>query len=134
MKRLIYILLSFTILLSCSNDDDSNPEIVVSGLSGKWNLVNVSGGFIGVDHDFATGVIVWDFNETNKTVVITNTNTDDTLEDSFPTGTYDFLIIDNQGVNELMVDNRNLGNLEIANSQLVIDENFRDGFRFTFNR
>ncbi|WP_109300816.1 hypothetical protein [Aquimarina sp. AU474] len=134
MKRLAYILLSFSILLGCSNDDDSNPEVVLSGLSGKWNLVNVNGGFVGVNHDFENGIIVWDFNETNNKVVITNSNTDDTIEDSFPTGTYNYSILEVQGNQELVVDNRNLGNFEISGSQFIVDENFRDGFRFTFSR
>ncbi|GAA4271688.1 hypothetical protein GCM10022258_09820 [Aquimarina gracilis] len=118
-------------LLSCSNDDDSSSS---SELSGTWSLINVSGGFVGLDHDFNTGIVVWVFNESSNTVSITNNNTDDSIEDLLPTGTYDYSI-ETVGENrEFILDNINRGNFEIMDNQLTINEQFRDGFNFTFIR
>ena len=134
MKHLLYILL-FAITVGCSNDDDtSDPDISSSGLNGTWNLVNVLGGFVGIDHDFENGVIIWDFDENNNTVNITNNNTDNTIYDVLPTGTYTYSLVDIQGNQELVVGDRNLGNLEINDSEFTVNEQFRDGFRVTFRR
>lgn len=137
MNRFAFISLVFLFFtIGCSNDDnnDSNPDIDSLELNGTWNFVNVSGGFVGIDHDFTTGTIVWVFNETNSTVAITNNNTDDSIEDLLPTGTYDYSVIDVGGQREFVLDNVNRGNFEITQNQFVISEPFRDGFQFTFNR
>ncbi len=131
-----YILLFFTII-GCSNDDDgamTNPDVDLSGIMGTWNLSNVSGGFVGIDHDFENGTIVWEFDEVNKKVVIVNNNTDDAVEDILPSGTYDYSIISVNGNQEFIINGVNKGTIEIVNTQFTISENFRDGFRFEFNR
>ncbi len=134
MKRALYITI-LAIVLGCSGDDDTNVIIPLTGIDGVWNLINVTGGFVGTDHDFESGLITWDFEESSQTVTITNNNTDDTLEDSFPSGTYTYTIITAQGGNqEILVDGRNIGNFELTSNQFTIDETFRDGFRFTFRR
>ncbi len=134
MKRLIYIFFVLA-LVSCSNDDDSSDTGTdASGLDGKWNLTNVSGGFVGLDHDFANGTIVWDFNEANKTVNIINTNADDTIYDVLPTGEYDYSIATVNGIKEFAVDGKNIGSLELLINEFTIEEQLRDGFRLKFQR
>ncbi|WP_128755174.1 hypothetical protein [Aquimarina sediminis] len=132
MKHFVYIVFIFMII-SCSGDDDAPNADNSSGLSGTWNLTNVSGGFMGVDADFDKGVIVWVFDEVNKQVKVVNTNSSN-VEDILPTGTYPYSTTITDGIKELLVNNRNLGNLEVTTNELVIDEQFRDGFKYTFQR
>lgn len=137
MNRLVFFSVIFLFTsIGCSNDDDttSDPDINTSELNGTWNLVNVNGGFVGIDHDFSTGTIVWVFNDTNTTVTITNNNTDDAIEDLLPTGTYDYTVVTIGDNLELIVDSVNRGNFEITMNQFTIVEQPRDGFRFTFGR
>ncbi len=137
MDRSFYFSLLFLfVVLGCSNDDDgaSNPDISSSELSGSWNLINVSGGFQGIDQDFDPGTVIWVFNETNNTIAVTNNNTDNSIEDMLPTGTYDYALVSLQQVREIVIDGVNRGNLEVTAGQLIINEQFRDGFRFVFNR
>ncbi|MBQ0733259.1 hypothetical protein [Aquimarina celericrescens] len=131
---LVFVFLFTT--LSCSNDDDtsSDPDVNIPDLSGSWNMVNVTGGFVGINHDFSNGIIIWNFNETNKTITITNNNTDDSVEDLLPTGTYDYSLVSIQGNQELILDGVNRGNFEVTASELIIEQQIRDGFRYTFRR
>ncbi len=139
MSRLAFMLI-FILIASCSNDDDNttsapNPDIDSSGLDGKWSLIKVTGGFIGVDHAFKKGDIVWDFNETRQTITVVNTNTDETIEDGLSTGTYDYSINSIPGGSEeLLINDSSYGNFERINSEISIDEQFRDGFRYVFER
>ncbi|MEW7291995.1 hypothetical protein [Aquimarina sp. 2304DJ70-9] len=136
MKHLTYILF-FLALLGCSNDDDTTvtiPDINSSGLEGKWSLVAVTGGFLGVDHIFEAETIVWNFDEASKTIDVVNNNTDDTLEDSLSTGTYNYSIQTIEGNQELIVNEISIGNIKLINNKFTIDEQFRDGFLFSFQR
>ncbi len=133
MKHFIYILL-FSIVLSCSNDDDASSDANNSGFNGKWNLTNVMGGFVGLDHDFPVGTIIWDVNEMSKSVTVTNTNTDTTIYDVLPTGVYEYTIETLGERQELTVKDRNLGTFELKTDEFTIDEQFKDGFRLTFKR
>jgi len=97
-------------------------------------LINVSGGFIGADHDFQKGLITWVFNPGSNQVTVDNGNTDTNLEDSFSSGTYTYSINEVNNNKELTINNNNLGTLTITADKLTIDEQFRDGFKFTFER
>jgi hypothetical protein len=137
MKHFIYVVFLF-IMIGCSGDDDGNPVDPIpnpSGLTGIWNLVNVTGGFAGINEDFKKGVIVWDFDDTKKRVEVTNNNAaSSSTEDLFSTGEYAFSIVTIDGNKELIVNERNLGNFEITTDEFIIDEQFKDGFRYTFQR
>ncbi|TSE11482.1 MULTISPECIES: hypothetical protein [Aquimarina] len=135
MKYFIYFFTSI-LIIGCSGDDDvvTNPDLNSSGLGGEWNLINVSGGFIGINENLDKGIIIWNFNETNKNVVITNNNMNDAINDILPTGTYNFSMVTINGNEELIINDRNLGNFELTNNEFTIDEQFRDGFRYTFQR
>ncbi|WP_271781933.1 hypothetical protein [Aquimarina algiphila] len=135
MKYFIYFFTSI-LIIGCSGDDDvvTNPDLNSSGLGGEWNLINVSGGFIGINENLDKGIIIWNFNETNKNVVITNNNMNDAINDILPSGTYNFSMVTINGNEELIINDRNLGNFELTNNEFTIDEQFRDGFRYTFQR
>ncbi|MBG6129706.1 hypothetical protein IWQ47_000992 [Aquimarina sp. EL_43] len=137
MKHFIYVV-SLFVIIGCSGDDDDNPvnpPSNPSGLTGIWHLVNVTGGFSGINDDFEKGVIVWDFDDTKERVEVTNNNAaNSSTEDLFPTGIYTFSIVTINGNKELIVNERNLGNFEITTNEFIVDEQFKDGFRYTFQR
>ncbi|EZH75520.1 hypothetical protein ATO12_01690 [Aquimarina atlantica] len=137
MKHFIYVVFLF-VIIGCSGDDDGNPvnpPSNSSGLTGIWHLVNVTGGFAGINDNFEKGVIVWDFDDTKKRVEVTNNNAaNSSTEDLFPTGVYTFSIVTINGNKELIVNERNLGNFEITTNEFIVDEQFKDGFRYTFQR
>lgn len=137
MKHFICVVF-LCVIIGCSSDDDVtpvNPPSNPSGLIGIWNLVNVTGGFSGINDDFEKGVIVWDFDDTKKRVEVTNNNAaNSSTEDLFPTGVYTFSIVTINGNKELIVNERNLGNFEITTNEFIVDEQFKDGFRYTFRR
>ena len=59
-----YLYIPFMFLLfSCTSDDDNQKTEAT--LNGSWHLVNISGGLVGVNDDFDTGLITWIFNENN---------------------------------------------------------------------
>lgn len=51
------------LVISCSTNNDLSIEE-------KFYLVNVSGGFAGVNENFDRGQIIWTFNEQNSTLII----------------------------------------------------------------
>jgi len=97
-------------------------------------MIAVSGGFIGTDHSFEKGVVVWDFDEATKTIAVTNTNTDTMLEDGLSSGTYNYSIETIQSIQELRINNNSIGNFQLGDNSFSIDEQFRDGFRYVFER
>ncbi|MFD2562118.1 hypothetical protein [Aquimarina rubra] len=132
MKRL-YILLLSLLIISCSNDDDSTNNSLVD-LQGEWNLVNIIGGFEGIDQDFERGTIIWDFNETDGTITVTNNSTITDVYNGLPSGTYDYSVMDSGGSDELIVNDINLGTFTVTSINLTIIPQFRDGFEIRFDR
>ncbi|MDY8135791.1 hypothetical protein [Aquimarina sp. 2201CG5-10] len=129
---LVSILLLLFVFSGCSNDDDA---INFFSLDGTWDMVNVNGGFLGIDEDFANGTIIWDFDETNFTVTITNNNTNDEIYTILPTGTYPYSVTAFGGGQEFIINEMIIGNFGVnSNNEFVIDQQLRDGFKFTFRR
>jgi len=131
MKRFCILLLSI-VILSCSNDDDTATR--EQGLQGTWNLVNVSGGFSGINEDIDRGVIVWDFNETTNMVTITNTIMDNPFNTILPSGTYSYSVVAPADTDTLVINEVNYGAIEIENTVFSIAESFSDGLVFRFER
>ncbi|MDH7445645.1 hypothetical protein [Aquimarina sp. 2201CG14-23] len=130
--RYLCILFLSIILCSCSNDDNNNNRSTM--LEGTWNLVNVTGGFAGINQDFERETIVWNFNESNNTVVVTNNSTITGVYDGFPTGTYSYSIVAPADTDELVVNEINLGTFTITSSSFTVSQQFRDGFQVQFER
>lgn len=138
MKRYILILFFSIALTNCSinTNDTSQPQVMTV----YWNLVNVSGGVSGVDIDYNVGDIVWLFDEVNTKLTVTNTNTDDTLEDGLDSGTYPYSVINNSHDLFLSIDGTEFGSFTVSGNQLVIDQNITtsgtgaDGYVYTFQK
>ncbi|WP_298319202.1 hypothetical protein [uncultured Aquimarina sp.] len=132
MRRL-YFLLVLVVFIGCSNDDDTinNGSL---GLQGEWNLVNITGGFAGVNQDFEKGTIIWDFNESDTMVTVINNNTITGVYDGFPSGTYTYSIVAPADIDELVVNEINLGTFIATSDSFTVSQQFRDGFEIRFER
>ena len=140
MKHSILItFLSFITLSSCSLDNNNN-DVKQQVYKTYWHLINVSGGFSGVDNDFELNKIIWSFNEEENELTVTNTNTED-LEDGLDSGTYTYSVDEDDNKDLFLTINSNeFGNFTVSETQLIIDQNITtngtgsDGFIYTFKR
>lgn len=139
MKHTILItFLSLITLTNCSisNEDNPTPQVYKT----YWHLVNVSGGFAGVNNDFELNKIVWSFIEIENILTVTNNNgTED--EDGLDTGTYTYSVFtDDNGNLFLSINSNEYGHLDISETQLIIDQNITttgtgaDGYIYTFRK
>lgn len=135
MKTTFFILVLMLSTLSCNSDDDTQQNSDPT-LDGSWSLVNFTGGLAGIDDDFETGLIIWDFNQDNLELTVTNNNTVNVIYDGFPTGTYDYEIFtETNGEMSVVINTVSYRVTTLASSQLVIDEGIvADGFLLTFIR
>lgn len=135
MKQLITSLaLLVTLFLSgCSGDSNSTP---IDQVQGQWKLVNVSGTFAGINHDFAPGLITWTFNPITQTVTVVNNNTDNNKWDVLDTGVYNYQIVaDNQEYpcdEILKIEGGDMGCFTVSGNSLLIDQSVADGFAIQF--
>lgn len=121
-------------MLSCKSDDDANPFMPVT-LNGSWSLVQVTGGFAGVDDSFDHGVIVWEFNKQTSQVTINNANEEDTIFDGFPSGMYPFETSVSEDVTTITIDGIDMNLTTLTPTELELDEGVAfDGFFLSFNR
>ncbi len=143
MKKTILLLgiILFT-LTNCSTEGNSNNQPSQITIT-EWNLINVTGGIAGVDHDFEIGDIVWSFNNINALLTVNNNNTEDDLEDSLSTGSYNISFIETNDDLFLRISDQEFGEVIISgtdNEDMVIDQNSlstgqgSDGFVYTFKR
>lgn len=134
MKTTLYTLILMLFIFSCSSNDDAQ-QTAEPTLNGSWNLVNVFGGFAGVDDNFETGVIIWKFNDTDAKITVTNTNTNDVIHSGYATGSYNYEVIITANDSTLIIENRELKIITLSSTQLIIDEGYvSDGFQYTFSR
>jgi hypothetical protein len=131
MKKLILlfpILLLFT-FSNCSRDSNSAPNDPVQG---QWKLVNVSGTFAGINHDFTPGLITWTFNPITQTVTVVNNNTDANKWDVLETGVYNYQVVaDSQEYpcdEILKIEGGDMGCFTVSGNSLLIDQSVADGF------
>lgn len=143
LKVLFILLLALPFCMSCNNDDDNGSDpIVTDPLHGKWTLININGGFAGTNTDFDEGVIVWDFNVTTETIVVTNNYTGEAY-DGLDSGTYPYELVPNtvtmeqcshalEVTHDGMVEN--FGCHTIDGSTLTVSQIGADGFELTFKK
>ncbi|MDR6967101.1 hypothetical protein J2X31_001108 [Flavobacterium arsenatis] len=131
ITNLIIVAFLLVFLSSCCNNDDGNP--VNQQIEGKWHLVQVSGGFVGINHVYEPGTISWEFNPSTNKLKVINTNTDDNMQDIFDTGTYDYGFQLNTATPEICPENILLNSIDygcytISSNNLIISQVETDGF------
>lgn len=139
--------LSLVALVSCNDNDDKptdlpaqtnneNPNENPDGpdeIAGAWKLTNVSGGIMGISHNFAEGVINWTFDTNTQMVTVLNNNTDPQLQDIFASGTYPYDFVANEATPELceiniVVGGVSLGCYDIGTSEFTMSQIEADGY------
>ncbi|WP_242132594.1 hypothetical protein [Aestuariivivens marinum] len=138
-KNIIFLLAIVLSVTSCSlkNDTDQDQQTYKS----LWHLINVSGGVSGVNDSFSLGTIVWSFNETTLKLTIENDNTDDTKQDGWDSGTYDYLLDQTDSRDFLTISGTEVGELIFTSeNNMIINENEKstgtaaDGLIYTLQR
>ncbi|WP_100614409.1 hypothetical protein [Confluentibacter citreus] len=137
---LIIACVSFFTLTNCSIGDINNDIPQVTRV--LWNLNNVSGGIDGVDNDFASGVIVWEFKNGTSTLTVSNTNNNAAIEDGLNSGTYSFSVNKIGNVEYLTINSSEFGSLTFTTNDtvLIINQNEtstgtgNDGYIYTFTK
>jgi len=131
MKKIFLILICGMLLISCSTNNNLSIEQ-------KFYLVNVSGGFAGVNDSFDRGQIIWIFNEQNSTL-----NIEKHTNDSFSglnEGIYSYSIENINNDLFLHINENELGGVSTYENGMIIDENTRstgsgaDGFIMTLEK
>lgn len=119
----------------CSEDDNDNATV----LQGRWNLIDVTGGFGGENEQYQRGEVTWSFNENNETIVVTDNrlNSPEPAEPlSLPEGTHNYTIETESEVcdEELHSNEMNFGCIVFHNNQLHLSMDHADGAVYTFIR
>ena len=139
MKKFIIllILVFLAVLNSCTKPSiieeinlTKKAATTSSGINGDWTLTKITGGFAGVNENFA-GTVLYNFNTTTGIVTVSNNYSGTSIVNALPTGSYSFTL---SGTNDITVDTSN-GKYTITGNTLYIDDNVAaDGFGYTFNR
>jgi len=137
MKKIQLIsLFAIMILFSCNNDDDNSND---TSLRGVWKLIEVNGTIAGIRDQFEPGTIQWNFNTSNTTFTVVNNNTDESKQDVFESGTYNYSITNNDMTPEictrsLVLDGTNYGCYIVTTTTLQINQGEADGIILKFIR
>ena len=86
-----------------------------------WNLVNISGGFAGINEEFDPGIITWTIDFDNNMLEVVNNNVETVIYDGFPTGSYVFTISYPGNAPYIIVNELDLGELSYSNGDLYIN-------------
>lgn len=134
MKKSTYLMVLLLLSLSCNQNDDT-PQNDEATLHGSWSLTHILGGLAGVNDDFETGLIVWDFNDNDHTINITNNNTSNVIHSGYPSGVYNYEVITTANDTTLIIENTELKITSLTTHHLIIDEGYiSDGFQYTFSK
>lgn len=133
----LVLVLGVFIFTSCDSDDDTAPMDPIHGI---WNLVNVSGGFAGINEDYESGSITWSFNSQDLTITVQNNTGQINLFSGYVTGTYPYAIIEANENVYLVINNTEFGSYIVSDTSLNINQNEfsfgtgADGFFLQFER
>ena len=131
----LFFLVTTVLLTGCHKKDDDSNE--TASLNGTWHMINVMGGFIGVDIDYERNIVVWTFNETTQTLTVQNSLDPGDPNYSFsglPTGNYAFAIMDVDGTAVLQIEGADQGVYSVSATTLTVDDRPADGYLHTFEK
>ena len=130
MKAIVVILtlfLSCLISTSCNSDDDSTQQANIHGI---WHLINLSGGFTGINEEFERDQISWTFNSENNTVNVVKN-----IAGFGPSsGIFSYRIEMEDEIEVVYINDSFIGSIALSTETLKIDELVSDGFLVTFKK
>ncbi len=138
-NNIFNLLLTLCVLIftNCTNDDTLPP---IETLHGTWHLININGGFAGIDDDYNPGTIIWTFNSESLTIDVDNNSSQENIYSGFESGTYLYSIVENNSNDYILINEEEFGNYIISVNELIIDQNEiqdgvgADGFILQFER
>jgi hypothetical protein len=130
MKNLITLLIITALctnLISCESSDDNGTRSYISPIEGRWNLTNVSGGFIGINQNYKPGEIIWDFNAKDSKVIVTNDSkvTQEKNYNGLESGKYSYSVFTEKKIEYISIEGSEYGLLKTDRGILVINQNYR---------
>ena len=114
MKKIVFILLSLFLFSSCSSDDNTTSIE-------KFSLINVSGGFAGINENFAKEEITWTFNVENSTLIIKK-NIQNTFS-GLSEGTYTYSFENSNNKQYIFINDIEIGSVLSQENGMIINEN-----------
>ena len=136
--RFIAMAVAAMVIISCNKSDDNAQNN--DTLNEVWHLVNVSGGFAGVNDSFERNIITWEFNSENGSLFVMNNNTDTSKQSGLTSGNYVFAVEEINGSLYFILNEQESGEVTIVENNLLIDENSMsngsgaDRFKYMFER
>lgn len=124
MKTKHYIVFfSFVCICWGCNKEKTEENASHDPIHGIWNLINVSGGFSGIDSDFNKGEIIWEFDATNKTLEVQNNDTSNNIFNGLKSGNYGYSIVQNdKGRSYIFVGAIEMGGIAITQNEMTINQ------------
>jgi hypothetical protein len=120
VNGVIFCFIIMFVFNGCSADSAADNN---DWLSGAWNLINLSGGFAGINNDFEKGRIVWKFNPKDETLIVANNDDSTSIYKGLATGIYTYAILKDKDQSYLELNDKEYGGIIDSRSQLVIDQN-----------
>ena len=134
MRNIILLLMLACLFTNCKKTKESTAS-----LEGTWDLVNLSGGIIGVDCNYDPGVITWTF-DGDKIIVNDNNISTSCMGVGLGTGSYSYSIFESNGGQFLFLDDAEFGGIMLLINELIVDQNNlstgngADGFLFRLEK
>lgn len=125
------------VLVGCG---DTHSSVEVDPMYGTWNLLHISGGFVGLDQDFEKGSIVWEFDDGQQSLTVINNASSDVMYTGLDTASYRYSVFVANGSSYLRINDVEFGGIALFNSKMVVDQNLgsqgngADGFVLVLKR
>ena len=134
-KGILYVVLGlFVVFVGCSDDDEPQAD----PLDGAWSIINISGGFAGIDDDYTQGDIVWNFDTISSEIGVQNNNPTNTIYDGLDSDEYPYTILTVGKDKYLQINGQEFGRMSISQDMMTLNQNFlstgngADGFVLLF--
>lgn len=120
----LYLIFGLFLFGGCTDKDDE-PE---NNLKGTWSLIRLSGTISGIENNYPTGAITWNFNDSN--VIIINNDTEHEY-DAFESGNYPYTLhhveVGTDCTETISINEIDMGCYYFNNNELYINQLANDG-------
>lgn len=117
--RIVISLFIISLLASCQKEQVFNFE---SNLEGSWDLINISGGFIGANCDLQEGIVVWSF-DGSQLEIENNDPSGEAPCSGVLWGTFNYAILEQNGKRFLLIDGNESGSINVEDNEMTINQN-----------
>jgi len=119
-KGILYVVLGlFVVFVGCSDDDEPQAD----PLDGAWSIINISGGFAGIDDDYTQGDIVWNFDTISSEIGVQNNNPTNTIYDGLDSDEYPYTILTVGKDKYLQINGQEFGRMSITQYMMTLNQN-----------